>query len=526
MLFFELYRQLDIRMFQTMAAVDPAYGSCAKYVFDKDSLVLLGTDHSIRLDVLAMKIEQDVPYKNWDIETEAILWFAEDSMEAALVRLINDAFRMWMAIDSNITEEYFINEINTVNSYLSSYDLRVFADKNGMSIFKDGTPFTFEQAIELIMEIDENRMDDAGIETLINEALFYRKMDKYEEAAVRLEKVARYVDHNQPIYTSTIFTLAETYYFMGNYERAVMLYYRVNMNHIADPDDFYMHLGHALLDAKMRKYDRHLRIYYRSLVDPEYADTHRQAVAASKGAVEEVFEEYEETCLEMGKKKYEEYRVTLPEDADDIDELLNIYEKPEEKPDVEHKILDGITLKEPTVQSGDLGKSVSESVAEALDLFLEGRYQDAFDIYFRLKGQVDTDSDYFTWIHFQLAKLYCFFDDPEKSGMALSQCNPNRFGLVYRQEDFLLLSRHVRIVRDDFESDPRYRVMVRGKMDSYFAQYDRTYNRFLKDKKLVKAYKQYEKECIEDERFDFGDQIRLADDKGKGFFSKIFGKKG
>lgn len=522
MLFFELYRQLDIRMFQTMAAVDPTYGSCARYVFDKDALVLLGTDHSVRLDVLSMTYSNDAPYKNWDIESEAMLWFAEDSMESALIRLINDAFRVWLSIDANITQEYFFNEINTVNSYLAGYDLRVFVDEHGMSICKDGNPFTFEQAIELIMEIDDNRMDDAGIEALINEALFYRKMDKYEEAAVRLEKVARYVDHNIPMYTNIIFTLAETYYFMGNYERAEMLYYRVNMNHIADPDDFYMHLGHALLDAKMRKYDRHLRIYYHSLVDPEYADTHRQAVAASKGAVAEVFEEYERTCFDMGKKKYEEYRTSLPEDADDIDELLNIYEKPEERPDVEHKQLEGIKLKEPTAQSANLDMSVSELVAQALDLFLEGYYQEAFDIYYRLKEQVDTESDYYTWVHFQLAKLYCFFDEPDKASMSLSQCNPNRFGLVYRQEDYLLLSRHSRIVRDDFESDPRYRIMVRGRLDSYFAQYDREYNRLLKDKKLMKAYKAYEKDCIEDERFDYGDQINQNDGANKGFFARIF----
>lgn len=224
----------------------------------------------------------------------------------------------------------------------------------------------------------------------------------------------------------------------------------------------------------------------------------------------------------MGKKKYEEYRTSLPEDADDIDELLNIYEKPEERPDVEHKQLEGIKLKEPTAQSANLDMSVSELVAQALDLFLEGYYQEAFDIYYRLKEQVDTESDYYTWVHFQLAKLYCFFDEPDKASMSLSQCNPNRFGLVYRQEDYLLLSRHSRIVRDDFESDPRYRIMVRGRLDSYFAQYDREYNRLLKDKKLMKAYKAYEKDCIEDERFDYGDQINQNDGANKGFFARIF----
>jgi len=507
MLFFELYRQLDIRMFQTMSAVDPAYGSCAKYVFDRDSLLLLGTNHSIRLDILSKDVSRDNPVRNWDYESEAVLWFAEDSTEAAVVRLINDAFRRWLSLDLNITDEYFYNELNMVNGYLQAYDLKIFVDDTGMSVFKDGAALTFEQAIEYIMEVDENRMDDDGIEALISEAFYYRNMDRYEDAAIRLEKVARYVDHTLPIYTNTVFSLAETYYFMGNYERAVQLYYRINMKYIADIDDYFMHLGHALLDEKMRRYDRHLRIYYHSLIDPKYADTHRQAVASAKGAVEEVFAEYSATCLDMGKKKYEEHRKSLPDEADDIDELLKIYENPEEKPDVEHKQIEGIKLREPRFSSDDTSKSVYELISKALDLFLSGEYQEAFDLYFRLKEICDPDSDYYSWVYFQLGKLYLFFDSPRKAVDCLNECDPNRFGMVYRQDDFLLLARHAHIVNDDFESDSRFRILVRGRLDSYYAQYGRDYNLLMRDKKLVKSYKVYEKDCIEESRFNYKDVL-------------------
>ncbi|MBQ6319576.1 MAG: hypothetical protein IJI23_07345, partial [Lachnospiraceae bacterium] len=270
MIFFELYRQLDIRIFQTISAVDQTYGSCAKYVFDRDSLVLLGMNHSIRLDILTKEVKKDNPIRNWDVESETVMWFAEDSAVAALIRLINDAYRKWMELDVNISDEYFAMELEEVNHILAGYALRIFADDTGMSIFKDdvqvGDEFTFEMAVELIMDVDENRMDEAGIGQLINEALYYRKLDRYEDAAVRLENVVRYVDHTLPVYSQTVFTLAETYYFLGNYERAVMLYYRVNLQFVEDEDDFYLHLGHALVDAKMKKYDRHLRIYYHSMI--------------------------------------------------------------------------------------------------------------------------------------------------------------------------------------------------------------------------------------------------------------------
>ena len=527
MIFFELYRQLDIRVFQTISAIDRTYGSVAKYVFDGDSLVLLGMDHSVRLDILTKEVKKDRPIRNWDIEDEAMMWFAEDSAEAALIRLINDAYRKWMQLDANISEEYFAMELEQVNQMLAGYDLRIFADDSGMSIFKDevGNEFTFEQAIELIMDVDENRMDDAGISQLINEALYYRKLDHYEEATVRLEKVVRYVDHTLPIYTQTVFTLAETYYYMGNYDRAVMLYYRVNLQFIEDENDFYMHLGHALLDAKMKKYDRHLRIYYHALTDSEFADTHRQAFAAAKASVGDVFGEYEATCMDMGRKKYAEFRNSLPVGADEIDELLEVYEKPEERVREIHKQYEGFKLSEPRAAAEPTALSVNERLSVALDYFLTGEYQKAFDLYYRLASQADEGSDFYTWIHLQLGKLYCFFDEPVKSWNVLKKCDPGRFGIVYRLEDFLILYQHVHIVSEDFESDVRFRKLIRGRMDPYYAQYDRQYNLLIKDRKLMRAYRIYEKDCTEDSRYELRNVLKETKEKGGGLFGLFRRKK-
>lgn len=528
MIFFELYRQLDIRIFQTVSAIDQTYGSCAKYVFDRDSLILLGMDHSIRLDILTKEVKKDNPIRNWDIESETVMWFAEDSAEAALIRLINDAYRKWMQLDANISDEYFAMELEQVNQILAGYSLRIFADDSGMSIFKDdvngGDEFTFEAAIDLIMDVDENRMDDAGIERLINEALYYRKLDRYEDAAVRLESVVRYVDHTLPVYSQTIFTLAETYYFLGNYERAVMLYYRVNLQFIEDENDFYLHLGHALVDAKMKKYDRHLRIYYHSLIDGEFADTHRQAVAAAKASVADVFSEYEATCADMGRKKYAEFRNSLPEGADEIDELLEEYEKPEERIREIHKQYEGFKLSEPRSDAEPTTLSVNERLSVALDHYLTGEYQRAFDMYFRLAAQADSDSDFYTWIHLQLGKLYCFFDEPHKAWNALKKCDPTRFGVVYRLEDFLFLYQHAHIVAEDFESDDRFRKLVRGKMDPYYAQYDRQYNLLLKDRKLMRAFKTYEKDCVDDSKYDLKNVLKESKQKSGGLFG-WFGRK-
>ena len=525
MIFFELYRQLDIRVFQTISAIDPGYGSCAKYVFEGDSLILLGMDHSVRLDILTKEVKKDSPIRNWDIESEAVMWFAEDSAEAALIRLINDAYRKWYSLDVNISDEYFAMELEEVNRILAGYALRIFADDSGMSIFRDdpdqGDDYSFEKAIEYIMEADDNRMDDAAIAQLINEALYYRKLDRYDDATVRLEKVIRYMDHTSPMYTHSIFTLAETYYFNGNYERAVMLYYRVNLQYIEDENDFYLHLGHALVDEKMKKYDRHLRIYFHSRIDSQFADTHRQAVAAAKASVASVFEEYEQTCLEMGRKKYEQFRKQLPDGADDIDELIEEYENSPEGDEEIHKQYEGFGLREPKAKTDENKMSMNERLAAALDLYLTGEYQKAFDMYYRLAAQTDEDSDFYTWINLQLGKLYCFFDEPAKSWRTLKKCDPNRFGIVYRLEDFMILYQHAHIVAEDFESDERFRKLVRGRMDTYYAQYDREYNALLKDRKLMRAYKIYEKDCIEDTKYELRDVLADGKTRSGGLFARL-----
>lgn len=498
MLIFELYRQLDIHMFQTFSVMDNVYGSCAKYILDSNSLILLGSDHSIHLNMIDKQITKDNAIRNWNLDSEAVLWFAEESVEAAVIRFINDAFRIWYGIDSGDAASNFVNSYQAINKLLASYDMKIYIDDSGMSIFKNDEALSFEEALRTIGDIDENRMDESGIEQLLNEAAYYKNIDRLDDASVRLEKVMRYMDPSLPYFATVIFSLAETYYFMGNYSRAVELYYRIKPESINNKEDFYLHLGHAILDERMKKYERQLRIFYHSKIDPMYADTHKPAVRAAATEIEEVFDEYEKTCLEMGRNKYEEHRNLVPDGSDDIDEILFSEDIGEE--DGHKKYLD-ITLTEPTAVSSEISKLPSDLIAEALSKFLSGDYQEAFEIYYRLSQEVSSDSDYYTWVHLQLGKLYSIFDEPAKAQKALVKCTPSRFGLVYSEEDFFILLCHEHIVNDDFESDKRFRKLIRGRLDAYYAHYDKEYNMLIRDEQLMKAYSQYEEECYKNGRY-------------------------
>jgi len=524
MIVFELYRQLDVRMYQTLAALDPNYGPCAKYVFQDDTLVLLGSDHSIRLNMATKEAIIDNPIRNWNVENEPVLWFSEDSYEGYIVRAVNNVFRQWLNVDPFESEEKLLKSIADINDNLTKYSLRIYYDATGMLIYHNDSNITFEQAIDLIGEVDLKREQNADLQAILNDAQRLKVEGRLADAVPYYEQIIRNTSRPDFIFTVASFELAETYYFIGNYDRAVSLYYRCNLEYIANEDDFYIHLGHALLDVKMKNYEREIKIYYRSKVDPDYILTHKDAVEGAKREVGAVFDEYEQTCLEMGQKKYAEHRNKLPIGADDIDELLVDDSEESENAGPVHKIYEGIRLTEPIVQKNVTRKSDNELFYDALDLFISGEYQKAFEIYWMLTKELPNDSDYYTWAQFQLGKLYTIFDDYNKAFMALSECDPNRFGIVYRQEDFLVLFQHVKIVCNDFEDDIRYRKLLRGRFDFYFAQYDQEYNQMLRDHKLVRKFVQYEKECRFDCIEEFGANIVVDEGDGESKKKKgLFG---
>ncbi|HOO28973.1 MAG TPA: hypothetical protein PLU43_10965, partial [Lachnospiraceae bacterium] len=224
MIVFELYRQLDVRMYMTVAVMDRSYGSCAKYIMLGDTLLLLGTDHSIKLNMLTREVTTDNPIRNWDIEAEPVMWFAEESPEAGMIRMINNAFRQWLEIDPFPSYAAFSEAEHTINRKLSKYNLRIIFDMNSMCIYHDEDIITFEQALELIMEIDSEQESGASLIEWQQEAEYLKNTGQQEAAAKRFERIIRHTDRTQMIYTISTFQLAEIYYFLGNYERAVTLY--------------------------------------------------------------------------------------------------------------------------------------------------------------------------------------------------------------------------------------------------------------------------------------------------------------
>ena len=498
---------------------------------DGNVLTLLGSNRSIDLDMSCRGVEWSKPAKEWQIDAEPVMWFSEESAEAGVIRMINNLYRQWLNADPFLSAEEFNSSCEDINQRLSVYSLRIFYTAENMCVVRDGELISFEEALKHIMDMDEQADGQIDINNLMYEAEFQKRLGQLDRAIPLYERAITMVTRTDPVYTYASFQLGEGYYFEGNYERSVSLYYRCNLEFVENESDFYIHIGHALVDSKMKKYEREIRIYYRSRLDPDYAVTHKDAIAGATREVGEVFDEYEETCRQMGQKMYADHRNRLPVGADDVDELLAIYDPVVVQPmdPVVVKRYENINLLLPTRAGYSVNKSPNELLADALDLFINGEYQTAFETYVRISEEVSQDTDYYTWAQFQIGKLYSLFDDYEKAYNALTRCDPSGFGLVYRTEDFFELYSHVRIVCDDLESDYRYRKLIRGKFDYYYSSNDRGYFELLRDRQLMTAFAEYEKECIESARADFkvygfDDKADTGREKEKNhkLFKKIF----
>ncbi|MBQ7588391.1 MAG: hypothetical protein IJT37_10260 [Lachnospiraceae bacterium] len=515
MIFFELFHQLDERMYRTVKQMDPLMNPCSRYLIDGNCLIILGANVSMRWNITNREITEEMPVKNFDLANETLYWFSEESAEGAMIRMISNAFRQWYNIDPfKSFAEFEISE-NDINRKLMEYGFQMAWAMDKMAVISNEGIVALESAITTAIEDDALRTAGISKDEWIYDARYFRRTDQLERAIDQYERVLRYSNFNERIFTEAAFCLGESSYFLGNYDNAVSMYYKCNLDYIDDENDFYIHIGHALLDVKMKHYEKELRTYYRGCLDRSYATEHMREVERAAAEVAAEFEEYEKTCLTIGKKKYNEHIAALPlkEDA------LNFVEMEEVPVEESRKTADNryrdVKLVKPKILADYYTISLNETMSDALGFMSTGEYQKAYELYYKLAQSLDPESDYATWVNFQLGKLYCICNDAKNSYETLCRCRPGKFGVVYRQSDFFLLYTHVRIMCDDLESDERFRKLIRGRIDDYYAKFDSEYISLRSDQSIMGEFRKYEKECMNQARAEFS-AYAFTENKSKG----------
>ncbi|HAG69027.1 MAG TPA: hypothetical protein DCL38_03535 [Lachnospiraceae bacterium] len=515
MIYFETGRELDVRLYKTAAMLDDSFRPCGKYILEDDRLIILGGIQSVSLNPLMREASVEAPFKGFDLSGKKARLIKTDSASGRLIKSINDSYREWFEIDpfSNFME--FEGELLETNREVSEYGLTLVWNSQNMMLYQNSAPVTYEQGLQFI--IDNDIYEDIGqnLSEWLRDARYYKETGQDDKAVRMYERLIKYIDPSVSIYSETALSLGELYYFNSNYDEALRMYYCCNPEHLRSKRDFYVHIGHALLDRKMKNFESEIKIYYRSLLDPGFYENNHRVVEYASSEIAANYTEYEEVCLRIGKRSYEQGRdrligtagqngglvvsdkseaveggVCVPEQKDAVYAPTALPLKP-------RKRYEDIKLIRKRNIEDIPGESVESLLSKGLSELNSGEYQKAYEIYVRLAEKTGRGSEVYTWAMLQLAKLFSFFDDYEHALSCLTECDRESFGLVYRYEDYMLLYVHARIVLDDFESDRRFRKLIRGRYDHYFARFDREYFFMTRDRNLMDAFSKYERECRE-----------------------------
>ncbi|MCR4654999.1 MAG: tetratricopeptide repeat protein [Lachnospiraceae bacterium] len=499
MVYFETGRELDVRLYKTAAVLIDAFRSCGKYIVQDDDLILLGGIESIALSPVNREARLEAPLRVFNVAKKKARLLRLESAAGKLVKMINDAYREWFEIDpfSNFME--FEGVLLDTNRAISEYGLYLVWNSQGMALFHDGEKITFEQGLQFI--IDNDIYEDIGrnLAEWINDARFYKDLGQDDKAVRRYERVLRYLDSSSEVYTEVAFALGELYYFGSNYDEALSFYKRCNLEHVDDVQDFYIHIGHALIDRKMKNFESEIKIYYRSLLDSVFYDNNKRIVEYAASEIAQNYAEYEKVCLQIGKRYYDSDEGRIEGPSEDKGGLVVSEGSfvPAEVPVRPKKRYENIKLVKTKSLEIEADKDPESLLADGLYNLNEGEYQKAYENYALLAEKTGKGTVYYTWAMLQLAKLFSFFEEYENAVTCLADCERDKFGIVYRLEDYKFLYVHAKIVIDDFENDKRFRLMVRGKYDHYYARFDRQYHFLTRDRNLCEDFVRYEKECVE-----------------------------
>lgn len=497
MIYFETCRETDVRLYKTAVTLDETFRFCGKYVLLGNDLVLLGGRGSVVLSPVTKSVSLDAPFRTFVGRKERARRFSQNSPEEKFIKALNDAFRQWFEIDPFPNFMEFEGALLETNKLLLEYGMVLSWTGQGMELFRGQEVISFEDGLAFILENDIYEDIGQSLTDWLNEAKYYKRTLQDRKAVRQYEKLLTYVDSSMELFTEIAFALGELYYFLGNYQGAVELYYRCDPDHVSDRRDFYVHIGHALLDGRMKNYESEIRLYYRSLVDNSFYEQNKRVIELATEEIAPNFPEYEEACFRVGQYKYQEQRRNRIETRDGKGKLVPVDKLRAAASYEPLKRYEGIKLLRLKSYEESVEETPQELLAKALSELADGEYQKAYEIYLRIAEKSGRESELYTWAMLQLAKLYSFFDDYKSALLCLGECRKEDFGRVYRKQDYMLLYVHSKIVLDDFESDPRFRKLIRGKFDSYYARYNREYYLMTRDRNLMEAFLHYEKECEE-----------------------------
>lgn len=305
----ELNKPLNHFFETALTYIDEEFHSCATYLLDGDELVVLGDEYSLRMSFADKGLYRAEGIDEWNqyIPPELPM-YEEETIEAELFKYVYTLFRRWQQIPPYASNHMHKVLLGKLNKKLLYYDLHITGSAEAFEIQYGGNRVSLEDALWAIVVRNAGEHKKFVIRTDFEEAERLRSLGHHEDALPLYLSALEKESKGSNIYTLASYGLGEVYYFKDDMEKTVRAYLCCDVKLLSDETELYRRLGHAFLDERLKNYTDDLKAYFKSIQSVPYANRHQDETEEAFKNVGEIFEEYEETCVEVGKKQYETFR--------------------------------------------------------------------------------------------------------------------------------------------------------------------------------------------------------------------------
>ncbi len=268
------------------------------YAIEGDFLMAVGKPYCVIISLIDGSMSKREGF-NYQLMTEPVI-IEEGTLRNEVLRYVLMRLRRVLNI-APVADDHMLDVLRgKINDSLKFFDIAVFKEPDNIvvDLKLQGGHGTVEEVLTAVAD-----------ETIIGEILGDVDMDylkrlvglgRFEEA---LEIFLSLYDRAQP---GTMFDneinmyLGELYYHLDELDNSVERYKMCNPIYINDIRDYYIRLGHSLLDDKAGLRGNLIKMYYRSTLNPAYKKSIADRYDKLVEQIEPIYAAHESECEAAG----------------------------------------------------------------------------------------------------------------------------------------------------------------------------------------------------------------------------------
>ena len=297
-----LSNSLQIQYNSMLTRLQSMFVSKEAYILDGDDLWALGRLNCLHFSLASGEYASEAPYREaLDLETLPVI--AEGTLTGEVMRYILMRLRVSLRLTPYANAHMLSVLRGKLNERLKAYNMFIADSDEPVPVVKfiyNGNECDAEMLMQILMAVEGK---DTSEQSEFDLAYVKRLMGlmRYEEALDLLIDEFKRQDPSSMFYTELCIYIGEVYYHLDNMQLSSAYYNLCDMRFVKDLNDYYSRLGHALCDDGSGLRGGLIKMYYRCLLNPNYAKSIGNKFDLLKEQVEPIYDEYEAGCIEAGR---------------------------------------------------------------------------------------------------------------------------------------------------------------------------------------------------------------------------------